>query len=482
MKHTRLFLALALTFPATLMAAGYNVGTQSTSNQGVANSGAAAVFDASTIFTNPAGLTRLSGQHLTVVGTVVVPGVKFTDTGSTINIPGTSTNSPLQGNNGGSVVKTTLVPHLYYSNQLTKDLTFGVGAFVPFGSKTEYDENWIGRYNIVGTELTTLAINPSIGWKINDSFSVGAGVSTQYMNGKLSRKVNFGAGALKLIPSLPTGAQAAAQAALIDMYGNAAYDGTVKIDGTDWSYGFNLGAMWNISDKTRVGMAYRSSIKHKLSGTADWETSDIATGITTRLTPVVGGATAAALGAAAQSSLNSSYVDSGATVNVNTPESFSLNGYTELNDQWALMADFMWTRHSRFKELRVDFASSLPDSITVENWKNTTRWSIGTTYKANQNLTWKAGLAIDNAAADDVTRTPSLPDSLRTWYSVGASYVFTPSSVLDFAYTYIHLKASKMTNVDDGGGELPCGCSYATVRGDYKVDSHLIGFQYNYTF
>lgn len=482
MKQTRLYLALAMTFPATLMAAGYNVGTQSTSNQGVANAGAAAVFDASTIFSNPAGLTRLKGSRFSIIGTYVIPSVKYTDTGSTINVPSTPINIPLQGNNGGTPVENTLVPHFYYSNQLNDSLTFGVGAFVPFGSKTEYDENWIGRYNIVGTELKTLAINPSVGWKINDSFSVGAGVSTQWMKGKLTRKINFGAGALKVVPLLPGAAQAAAQTALIDMYGNSAYDGNVEIDGTDWSYGFNLGAMWNITDKSRLGVAYRSSIKHKLSGGADWTTSDIATGITSRLTPVVGAGTAAAIGAAAQSSMNASYVDSGATVDVTTPESLSINLFTELNDKWSWMSDVTWTRHSRFKELRVDFASSLPDSITVENWKNTFRFSEGVTYKATDNLLLKAGFALDNSTEDETTRTPSLPDSMRTWYSVGASYALSRQSVLDFAFTYIHLKASTINSVDDGGGELPCGCSYATLRGNYSVHSYLAGLQYNYSF
>lgn len=482
MKQTRLSLALAMTFPATLMAAGYNVGTQSTSNQGVANAGAAAVFDASTIFSNPAGLTRLKGSRFSIVGTYVMPSVKYTDSGSTINVPSTPINISLQGNNGGTPVENTPVPHFYYSNQLTDSLTFGVGAFVPFGSTTEYDENWIGRYNIVGTELKTLAINPSFGWKVNDSFSVGAGVSSQWMKGKLTRKINFGAGALKVVPLLPGAAQAAAQTALIDMYGNSAFDGTVEIDGTDWSYGFNLGAMWNITDKSRLGVAYRSSIKHKLSGGADWTTSDIATGITSRLTPVVGAGTAAALGAAAQSSMNASYVDSGATVDVTTPESLSINLFSELTDRWSWMSDVTWTRHSRFKELRVDFASSLPDSITVENWKNTVRFSEGVTYKATDKLLLKAGFALDNSTEDETTRTPSLPDSMRTWYSVGASYAFSRQSVLDFAFTYIHLKASTINSVDDGGGELPCGCSYATLRGNYSVHSYLAGLQYNYSY
>lgn len=496
MNYTRLAVTLMTAFPLLAAASGYHVGTQSTSNQGVANSGAAGVFDASTVFYNPAGLTRLKGTHFSVVGTYAIPSASFTPGSSSIYAPDftgatAGSNNELSGNNGGEFVESTLIPHFYFSSQLSDQFTFGVGAFIPFGSKTSYDPDWVGRYNIVSTELVTVAVNPSIGWKLTDSLSLGAGVSTQYMSGKLARKVNFGGGALKAIPSLvvpdnpgaTTALRDAARAALLDMNGNPAYDGSVDIDGTDWSYGFNLGLMWDITPSTRMGAAYRSKVRHTLSGDADWNANQsVGAGMTSRLTPIVGAGTAGALGAGTQANINSTYVDSGATVDVDTPESFSLNAYSQLTSRWALMADFTWTGHSSFQELRVDFASSVPDSITVEDWTDTTRWSIGSTFKYSDRLTLRGGLALDLSPVDDDNRTASIPDNTRTWYSAGLSYSLSPDSVIDLAYTYVNVKGSTISHTDDADGEPSCACSYATLNGSYKLHSHLIGMQYSMKF
>ena len=59
--------------------------------------------------------------------------------------------------------------------QLTPALSLGLGINAPFGLKTEYDSNWIGRFHAIKSEVRTINVNPSIAFKVNDQISLGAG-------------------------------------------------------------------------------------------------------------------------------------------------------------------------------------------------------------------------------------------------------------------------------------------------------------------
>ncbi|QDQ28548.1 transporter [Chitinimonas arctica] len=482
-------LLVGAAFAQQALASGYHFGTQSVSAQGTANASGAAVEDASTLFYNPAGLTSLPGTNLSGVLDLVVPHGEYTDTGShTSGVihPGTGValvpGARTKGNDGGTFVKATAVPHAFFSHQLNDKATVGFGVFVPFGSKTKYDDNWVGRYNVIETELKTIALNPSFAFKISDKVSIGGGLTAQFIEGKLVKAADFGSGAVGSVlqSGQITGAQASAM--LTAVGGNPAYSGDVHIKGDDWGFGWNLGVMFNIDPTARIGFAYRSKIKHELSGEADWTVPQTFAG-----SPVFGPA-----GAVVQAGLNGRYVDSAATLKVDTPESFSLSGFKQVNDKLALMADITRTRHSRFKELRVDFASSLPDSVTPENWDDTTKVSFGGSYQLNDKMKLRAGVAYDESPVDDANRTPSIPDGDRKWFSLGMNYGLTKHSSVDVAYSFVQVGKPNINNFDNGGvktagGAATCNqalntSSCATIVGQYKVYSHIIGLQYNTRF
>lgn len=476
---------LALFCAMTAQGAGYHFGSQSASNQGVANAGAAAVYDASTLFYNPAGLTRLDHPQWSVITAVVAADGQFNDTGSTATNANSTVPATSTGNGAaGRFLDPAFVPHLYYARPINSTLDFGVGITVPFGAKVAYDENWTGRYNIVDTELKTLDINPSIAWKSASGLSLGGGISGQWMQGHLYRKVNYGAAALMAAtnPAIPGNLQPAAIAAVMPMFANPAYDGTIDIEGQSWAMGFNLGALYEWSPSTRLGLAYRSSVHHRLQGKADWTVAHVSDGIASALGPVVGNTTAQGIGAGTQAALASAYPDSDASVKIDTPESASLSFYTEPASAWALMADITWTAHSRFQEMRIDFESVTPDSVTVEHWTDTWRYAIGGSWQANDRWLWKAGVAYEESPVNDQNRTASLPDSNRTWLSLGLRYQHAPNSTLDLAWSYIRLADGSISHTDDADGETPCACSYATLRGDYRIHSHLLAVQYTRSF
>lgn len=485
--------ALAAT-PA--LASGYHFGSQSASTQGTANAGTAQAADASVLFYNPAGMSYLEGTQASGVLDLVIPSTKFEDRGSV-----TLWGRPTGGSNGGDFVDNTVVPHAYLTHRYNDSLSAGIGIFVPFGSKTDYNADWVGRYNIIGTELKTIAINPSFALKVNDRLRIGAGITAQYIDGKLAKGADFGSGAMNslveaqvkanAIPGVP---ESVVRAAVVNQLngliktvsGNPTYSGRVDVKGDDWGFGYNLGLMFDIDQRTRVGLAYRSKIKHTLEGDAKWQVQGPADNLATLLNAAVPGA-----GSLVRANLLATYTDSAATLKVTTPESLSVSFFKQF-DKVALMADVTRTRHSRFQELRVDFANNLADSLTLENWEDTTRYSIGAEYPWSDTLKLRAGVAIDESPVDSSNRTPSIPDNKRHWISGGLNWQVNKQSSLDLAVSYIYLPKGQIDMFDNGGQTNAAGSpicnqagntsSCATLRGRYDVSSWLLGMQYNYRF
>src|SRR5512143_2449587 len=153
----RLVLGLALAgFADLTQAAGFALVEQNASGLGNAYAGAAAVAeDASTIFFNPAGMTRLPDRQIVVVGHLIKPGTEFSGTVS----------PAIGGSEGGDAGSWSFVPNAYFAYRLTPKVHLGVGLNSPFGLKTEYDPGWIGRYQAIKSEVKTVNLNPSIAYK-----------------------------------------------------------------------------------------------------------------------------------------------------------------------------------------------------------------------------------------------------------------------------------------------------------------------------
>lgn len=491
-------LLCALGATSSALASGYHFGSQSASAQGTANANAAEAADATVLFYNPAGMTRLDGTRASGVLNIVVPSTKFSDGGTV-----TSFGLPVSGGNTDKFVKTTAVPHGYLTRKLSNDMSVGLAVFVPFGSKTEYDKDWAGRYTALGTELTTIAVNPSIAFKLSPKLSLGAGVTAQFMDGKLQKGADFGSGALGSVVAQQVAQAAAAspgvpleviRAAVINRLGglikqasgNPLYSGGVEVQGDDWGFGFNAGLMYEYDKDTRFGIAYRSSITHKLKGDAAWNVQTPATNLAALLNAALPGA-----GTLVQQNLVNAYTNSAASLEIKTPESLSFNFFKQ-HERFGVMGDLTWTRHSRFKELRIDFANSLADSNTPQNWSDTFRASLGLTYQWSDALTLRGGVAIDQSPVTPRNRSSALPDNDRSWLSGGLNWKLDQKRSVDFALSYVHVKDGMIDTFDNGGvrdanGNAVCNTalntsSCSTVRGRYKLSSVLLGLQYNQEF
>lgn len=168
MNPKQLSLIIALALGAASMnagASGYRFGSQSVSAQGTAESNGAEAADASTIFANPAGLSRLEGRQFMGGVTALVPHSTFQDSGST-----RFTRTPVGGKTSQDDYAPEVVaaPSLYYSQKIDDRWTAGVGVFVPYGTKLDYDWNWSGRYALTNIKLEAVTINPSVSFKLNE--------------------------------------------------------------------------------------------------------------------------------------------------------------------------------------------------------------------------------------------------------------------------------------------------------------------------
>ncbi|MEK7876589.1 MAG: outer membrane protein transport protein [Pseudomonadota bacterium] len=413
----RICVAVALAgAAASSIAGGVAIGTQSGSGTGNAFAGgAAAAEDASTIWYNPAGMTALQGdKQFAISGNVLVPSFKFSNTAST----GAAYAAPGDGGDGGSLA---VVPQGYFSMSLGANWKAGVAFNVPFGLKTEYDAGWRGQLTALKSEVKTYNVNPSVAYKLRDTVSLGAGVSWQRLEAELT---NFAGGA-----------------------------GVATLKASDTGYGFNLGALVNLTPGIRYGITYRSAIKYQLNGT-----------ITLSALPAGNG---------------------GATADLTVPENASLSVFGTVSPQWDLMADVTWTRWSRFQQLTVlrSTASALGavgSRITALpfNWRDTWRYSIGANYKPSPAWKFRFGLAYDQTPTNDVDRTARLPDQDRTWVAFGAQYKVSKAGAIDVGYAHEFIKDATVNNPVPGFTTCAAGC----LNGKFADKADILSVQYSHTF
>ncbi|NOQ81928.1 MAG: outer membrane beta-barrel protein [Methylophaga sp.] len=435
---------MASTLSSMSYGAGFAIIEQSVTGLGRAFSGSAAVAeDASTIFFNPAGLTYLSHSEMAAGLNFINPESDFNNDGSTIAPALGGTDITGRGDDGG---KLGIVPNFYYAHRLNDTMVAGIGVNAPYGLVTEYDDDWVGRYHAIKSDLLTININPSFAFKANEKLSLGFGVNLQYIDLELTNAVDFGSVCVAN----------AAGGICGPIQGN---DGKAKLTADDWSWGYNLGLMYQATEATRVGLAYRSKISHHLTGEGKFSIPDDVPGAI-----VTGGG----------------FTDGSISGDVDLPESASFAIHHQINDQWAIMGDASWTRWSRFQELAIsspDAASRL-NSVKAEKWDNNMRYGLGLTYAYNDKWTFRGGVAYDESPISDTYRTPRMPGEDRKWVALGASYKYSDNITVDAGYTHIFLSDPSLddeSNLDDPT------LSY-TLSGDYDASVDILGVQLRWLF
>jgi len=455
-RKTALSLAVAGAFAGGVSqahASAFALIEQNASGLGNSYAGAAAAAeDASTIFYNPAGMSLLPGGMQISAGVALINlSAKFSDSGSTQTgtpaVP--STQAPL-GGTGGDAGGLSAVPNIYFAMDIAKDLKFGVGISVPFGLKTEYDPDWMGRFQAIKSDIKTFNVNPSVSYKLSEDASLGFGLSYQKLDAELTNAVNFAAATFGA-----TGSAAAA-----NNVAAAGQEGTASVKGSDNALGYNFGAMFKVAPDTRMGVSYRSSIKYHVTGNVTF--SGVPTATLTAISPALAAA----------------FSDGSVNLDIELPASASVALQHKLDPKWTLLGDVTWTGWSKIKQLVVTRDNGTTLSTTPENFKNTWRVGAGATYRYDDAWSIKMGLAYDQTPVNDTDRTARLPDNNRIWLSVGGQYRLSKDGTLDFGLAHLFIKDAPIDQPANGGSPFLSG----HLVGTYKGSVDIFGAQFAYRF
>jgi long-chain fatty acid transport protein len=390
-----IFLLVAVSYsPAA--AGGLYLNEFATPSMGTAGAGQEAwANDASTNFAfhNPAGMTRLRGHQLSLGAGLLVGNTKFDADDDTM----------FAGGNGGDQagLAPLLGSHGVYS--ATNDLKFGMSVFSVSGAALDPNDGWSGRYMLQEINILTLTANPSVAYRVNETLSLGAGLITTF--GKLDYKL-----------AAPPGG-----------------GGQVEVDGDDFAFGFNLGAMFELNPQTRIGVIYVSKQEFEFSG--DLEIS---------------------LGGGAPFSVNSS-------VEFTFPQAVRVGAYHELNDQWALLGSVGWEDWSEFDELVISVGAGGASIPT--GWRDTYHFSLGVHYRPKRDWLYQAGITYDTSPVSDGNRTADLPMDRQIRYAIGAQYEWNERLTIGGAFEYIDLGDAAIDNP-------------AILTGEYQ-DNELFVFTLN---
>lgn len=325
------------------------------------------------------------------------------------------------------------VPFAFYAHPVNDRLAFGFGVYAPFGSKTDYEDDFQGRYFGNYTEVTVVSAQPTVSYRFNEQWSIGAGITYNQVEGELRRQI--------------PGVQSYAPAGDID----------ARVDGDDEAWGYNLGVIYRPVPETTLGLTYRSEVEYELEG--DFKAID---------------------------PMGNIVRSDNASLDLTTPETVNFSVTQQMTHRLKLMFGASWSRWSKFQEIRVtgDTIPTITDE--TQNYSNAWAFAVGGEYQLNPQWVLRAGLTLDDTPSNDRHRSVRIPSDDRRIFSLGAGWTPTDALTIDFAYSYLteHTTRIEQTRADHlaspATGGVPVGG--ATYAADYKNEAHGFGAQLTYRF
>ncbi len=402
-------------FTPFAVSSGFQIWDQNASDTANCHAGSASeANNASTAFYNPAGMSYLDKQHISLGFSQLVPRVKFKGTVgvSSGNVQPDDFNSFNTKFSPANSRRSVIVPNIYYTVPVDDNWHAGFGINAPFGSTLKYDKHSWVRYTGVETNIQVVNILSALSLRVSPSLSVGLGLDLQGMSETLKTNINA------------VGGNAPSESYSVNRVNSLAP-------------GFHGGVLYQLFPRTRLGISYHSPVKHKLRGISKFTGPLVASLIS---------------------------VDSIKThkirTNVVLPSTTTVSLFHQLN-QWDLLGSLSYTRWSRIKNFKfsnltgIDIGSNLSKHLTIiapTSLHDTWNLALGTHYHINKEIYLQFGLGFDQSPVRLTGRSTRFPDADRYAVSAGLHYQVNSAFNVDIGWRYIIIKKGKIKVMQQNGG------------------------------
>lgn len=387
-------IGLMAAFSTQVQASGYKLEFQSPSV--LADAGDAAVVeDVGTNWYNSAGLVYLPRQ-ITVSSIEMNQRTHFNGTVFAPNI----FNDNFFERGGVTSHNTVALPAMHAGYPINNCWAVGMSVVPAWGLLENYGENAFTRYNLTRVYTRTLDLAPSISWRINNWFSIGAGPDFDYW--AIQQRNHIRTQPLTL------------------------NDSRSRISTESWAYGGHIGALYRYDDCTRFGINFRSRITHNLKGYSTFDLRDIA-----------------------------SFETSKFRVSIPHPASTSASFYHDMNPRWAMMGTLTYDQWSAIDNLAGRNYIQPPNifnptgliNVTIpQNYHNTFDMSLGTHYKLNDRWLLRGSIKYEQTPTMARTRDINFPDGEKLGLNLGARYQFTNCIALDMIVAHVFTRQVRIDN------------------------------------
>lgn len=411
----RIAVLLCLLVAGTAEAGGYRVAIQGQKALAMGHTGVALGESSETVFFNPAGMTWLEADtDMTGALTLLSGDTKYRNDDTLVE---EETDNPI-----GTPI------NAYYSRRYSDQVSWGFGVYTPYGNRVEWPTDWAGSHLVNYIELTTVFFQPTVGYQISDSTSVGIG---PYL----------AVGAVEFNRNLST--------SLTDANGNRS-NVTIKDSGVT-AWGFNIGLMHELSDTTTFGISYRSEATLKArGGDADFDNVPAA--------------------------LKDTFKDGEFDADLPLPAELTIGIAWQYSKQLTLAFDINRTFWDVYDELTIEFDNGIT-SENPRNYKDANIYRFGLQYHYGDKWILRGGIYFDESPVQDGFFAPETPRNDSIGYTAGATYMVSKNLELDFSLLILTFdnEDNSYDFYEEGGKKIP-------FSGTYDSAANSIGFGLSYRY
>lgn len=370
-----LLVTIAMLLSASVLhAGGYQVRLQGQRQTGMGLIGTSLYGDASNLFYNPAGLSKIDGKYSFSAGmSQILNKVAF----RLENTPTTVYNDNPIG-----------TPFYFYgSMMITEKLGFGIGAYTPYGSTAVWGDDWVGAGLVQDLSLKAVFIQPTLSYRFNDVLSIGAGFV-------------YSSGDVELNRAVP--------------YTSPTIEGQANLQGDATAYGYNVGLLVTPNDRWSIGANYRSEVIMSV------EDGDATFTVPSSIAPII-------------PAENKFSADLPLPANLDVGVSYKANEKLLLA---AEINYVFWDVYDSLK-FEFDKVPDLLNSSNPRLYSNSLITRIGAEYKFSDIVTGRAGFYYDPTPTNEKYFTPETPSLTTYAFTLGVSVYPIENFAIEISYLHL---------------------------------------------